>query len=176
MTARWRKRRTSSCAGNCASHQEHLPCNGCNTCPRAGAIYCALQKAHTSLCHHYTTNTICSRQVALCVLANQCTHSGTAAQLYHSRITMIEDCSGDFDAFLRQTIRRMSSAALHGSLSRGHDGSRVYERHLQMEFYRCSMWYTVSSDKKVLMHTGAHAGRPEATCLPRCSSLLMLAL
>lgn len=56
-------------------------------------------------------------------------------QLYRGRFKVPQDCSKDFDAFLLNTMRRLSTYALANSLSRSSD---VYERRLQMEWYRCA--------------------------------------
>lgn len=59
-------------------------------------------------------------------------------QLYRGRFDVPQDCSKDFYAFLLNTMRRLSTYALANSLSRSSEESGVYERRLQMEWYRCA--------------------------------------
>ena len=59
-------------------------------------------------------------------------------QLYRGRFEVPQECSKDFDAFLLNTMCRLSTHALANSLSRSSEKSDVYERRLQMEWYRCA--------------------------------------
>ena len=58
-------------------------------------------------------------------------------QMYRDRLTILEDCSGDFNRFLKLSVMRMSAKRLRNSLSKGAGpDARVYERHFQNEWYR----------------------------------------
>ena len=65
-------------------------------------------------------------------------------RFYLCRIKRINDCSFDFDMFLRQCIARMSASRLSSSLSRSSRGP-LYEWQYQMEFYTAAVSFLPTS-------------------------------
>uniref|UniRef100_A0A7S0RE04 Uncharacterized protein n=1 Tax=Chlamydomonas leiostraca TaxID=1034604 RepID=A0A7S0RE04_9CHLO len=80
------------------------------------------------------------------------------AQVSYSQASCVEDCSHDFDRFIVQCVQRMSAGQLLKSLSRGVGAkSRIYERHLQMEWYKSAISY-LPSGTRVAPDVGAVFG------------------
>eukprot|EP00197_Chlamydomonas_leiostraca_P005347 CAMPEP_0202861592 /NCGR_PEP_ID=MMETSP1391-20130828/2940_1 /ASSEMBLY_ACC=CAM_ASM_000867 /TAXON_ID=1034604 /ORGANISM="Chlamydomonas leiostraca, Strain SAG 11-49" /LENGTH=633 /DNA_ID=CAMNT_0049541007 /DNA_START=188 /DNA_END=2089 /DNA_ORIENTATION=+ len=82
------------------------------------------------------------------------------AQVSYSQASCVEDCSHDFDRFIVQCVQRMSAGQLLKSLSRGVGAkSRIYERHLQMEWYKSAVSH-LPSGMRVAPDVGAVFGSP----------------